>query len=50
MTNEEKYLNALRDIENHIRSKTNAMYFIVKTLQEILPEYEVKNEDIEDWL
>ncbi|WP_165571670.1 hypothetical protein [Cytobacillus praedii] len=50
VNNEEKYLNALREIDTHIRSTPEPLEYIIKTLLETLPEYEVKNEDIEDWI
>lgn len=48
MTNEKKYLAALREIELHIRSTPDSIQYIVETLLNVLPEHEVKKEDIEE--
>lgn len=50
LTNEEKYLTALREIETHIRSTPEPIQYIIKTLLEILPEHQVDHEDIKDWV
>jgi hypothetical protein len=50
LTNEEKYLKALMDIENHIRSTPEPIQYIVKTLLETLSEHQVNEEDIQDWI
>lgn len=49
-SNEEKYLNALREIETHIRSTPEPIHHIIKTLLGALPEYQVNQEDIENWI
>lgn len=50
MNKEEKYLQALREIDNHIRSTNKPLPHIVKTLLNTLPEYEVNNDDIKDFI
>lgn len=45
-----KYLAALREIDTHIRSKSEPLEHIVDTLLKTLPEYEILKEDIKDWV
>ncbi|WP_176215144.1 hypothetical protein [Cytobacillus gottheilii] len=48
--NDDKYLVALREIDTHIRSTKDPIELIVDTLLRTLPEYEVDEEDIKDWI